>query len=570
MSDETRLRGPMGMEEARRYASEPGQAEALVENHPSVAASRLRAAGEETLRLLAQTTELRRQLAAQQAGNYARNLALDALGYVWCSGGCETGVRRYGARRPLTEAVVREAVRNTERLVCWWNNSGARALAPVVTFAGPDRWRAGVEGGLSAPSPEEALDDALDRAEAEVVRLRTLRVRRTVPPTDAEVAVHLARGGSWGFSFETEKGLEIVLAFEGSPPHRYWQGHPCRAWWPLDAARLPCAWPDPAGITPESAEGALMRALAAMEGRREAPSDAEAAALRAVGGWWLVLAMGRNVEFTMRAREGEQVTEARQRVADLGVDARWLAFDRLGRVVEVPRVGPEIESQPAPGSQSEASATWFLTLLAPSLPGEDGGWRLRFGGASASPEVLEDALRTNAGDVWDNRFSYAVIERPLGVLALPGDPAVEQRWWRMHCPTGFYDRHVTAEPTTPPPGFVEQAMIGEHLLASVLELQSRPSAEKARLRVRLEGRTQPPSDAEIDAHAAAGGAWLVRQWAPARQCDWTRMFQTPQIVREARDDGGPQRWWATGPTGELGDWPVPPATAGVTDDPSAR
>jgi len=42
-------------------------------------------------------------------------------------------------------------------------------------------------------------------------------------------------------------------------------------------------------------------------------------------------------------------------------------------------------------------------------------------------------------------------------------------------------------------------------LAAALDL----AADRDALRAILEGRTTPPTDAEIDAHAATGGAWLV-------------------------------------------------------------
>ena len=49
-----------------------------------------------------------------------RNLELDALHYVWCSGGCPGGVHGYTDSRPVTEKLVQEAERNTRRLREWW------------------------------------------------------------------------------------------------------------------------------------------------------------------------------------------------------------------------------------------------------------------------------------------------------------------------------------------------------------------------------------------------------------------------------------------------------------------
>jgi hypothetical protein len=51
-----------------------------------------------------------------------KNLALDALHYVWCSGGCPGGVHRFGEHPPLTQEIVDEAKRNTLRLEQWWMN----------------------------------------------------------------------------------------------------------------------------------------------------------------------------------------------------------------------------------------------------------------------------------------------------------------------------------------------------------------------------------------------------------------------------------------------------------------
>ena len=43
-----------------------------------------------------------------------KNLWLDALGHVWCSGGCEGGMNRYGGGE-VTEEQVRYLERNAER-----------------------------------------------------------------------------------------------------------------------------------------------------------------------------------------------------------------------------------------------------------------------------------------------------------------------------------------------------------------------------------------------------------------------------------------------------------------------
>ena len=53
-----------------------------------------------------------------------RNRELDAMHYVWCSGGCIHGVHRYDGRGPaaIDELIVVAAERNTKRLRAWWEN----------------------------------------------------------------------------------------------------------------------------------------------------------------------------------------------------------------------------------------------------------------------------------------------------------------------------------------------------------------------------------------------------------------------------------------------------------------
>lgn len=51
--------------------------------------------------------------------NARRNRELDALHYVWCSGGCEEGTHRWTDGKP-DKSTVMEAIRNTCRLVSWF------------------------------------------------------------------------------------------------------------------------------------------------------------------------------------------------------------------------------------------------------------------------------------------------------------------------------------------------------------------------------------------------------------------------------------------------------------------
>lgn len=58
-----------------------------------------------------------------------KNLALDALHHVWCSGGCVTGAHRFVHVPPLpevTEELVHEAEVNVRRLRQWFDASRHR------------------------------------------------------------------------------------------------------------------------------------------------------------------------------------------------------------------------------------------------------------------------------------------------------------------------------------------------------------------------------------------------------------------------------------------------------------
>ena len=72
--------------------------------------------------------KLRRQkkdIRAMQESLEHKNKALDALHWVWCSGGCEGGVHRYTEEK-LTEEIVKIAEFNTERLRTWFDSKRYR------------------------------------------------------------------------------------------------------------------------------------------------------------------------------------------------------------------------------------------------------------------------------------------------------------------------------------------------------------------------------------------------------------------------------------------------------------
>lgn len=68
--------------------------------------------------------ELRRQVTVKDQALFERNKQLDAMGWVWCSGGCAKGVYRYEGRKPeeLTEEVMGIIRKNMARLEAWYAN----------------------------------------------------------------------------------------------------------------------------------------------------------------------------------------------------------------------------------------------------------------------------------------------------------------------------------------------------------------------------------------------------------------------------------------------------------------
>jgi regulator of replication initiation timing len=91
--------------------------------HPDGAAS-LTALREELDALKRKHRNLQAQVEGLNRTNRKLRVENDALHYVWCSGGCDPGVHRLDGRGPeaVTEEVVREAIRNTDRLIAWFRN----------------------------------------------------------------------------------------------------------------------------------------------------------------------------------------------------------------------------------------------------------------------------------------------------------------------------------------------------------------------------------------------------------------------------------------------------------------
>lgn len=87
-----------------------------------------RAQAQEELAMCKQSREkLRDELVKQQANNHQRNLELDALHLVWCSGGCAEGVHRFGGSpQDVTLEVVKTVEAQAQRLRQWYENAHAR------------------------------------------------------------------------------------------------------------------------------------------------------------------------------------------------------------------------------------------------------------------------------------------------------------------------------------------------------------------------------------------------------------------------------------------------------------
>lgn len=146
-------------------------------------------------------TKVQRQaeaLSTAQAAAERRNIELDALHYVWCDGGCESGVHRYGEHPPLTKEIVEAAQKYVQRLTRWWNNSEFRAL-PIE-----------------------------DRMSYHAIKTKYLERLRTHRELD-----HLTQGVGWENNGET-RGCAVGCTLEAYDHARY----PIELGIPEDLARL--------------------------------------------------------------------------------------------------------------------------------------------------------------------------------------------------------------------------------------------------------------------------------------------------------------------------------------------
>jgi hypothetical protein len=83
-----------------------------VVNHPVV---NIPDAESEILYLRDRVKTLKKEIRIKDECLHEKNVALDAMHWVWCDGSCETGVHRF-TEDDLTEEIVKKAERNTARL----------------------------------------------------------------------------------------------------------------------------------------------------------------------------------------------------------------------------------------------------------------------------------------------------------------------------------------------------------------------------------------------------------------------------------------------------------------------
>lgn len=72
---------------------------------------------------LLEVRRLRAEVRHLQEVLHRKNVALDALHWVWCDGGCAGGVHRWSDNTELSEDLVLTAERNTARMRRWLNNT---------------------------------------------------------------------------------------------------------------------------------------------------------------------------------------------------------------------------------------------------------------------------------------------------------------------------------------------------------------------------------------------------------------------------------------------------------------
>ena len=127
-----------------------------------------------------------------------KNRELDALHYVWCSGGCDGGVHRY-SEKELTAEIVASAVRNTDRLVQWWVNYAGRKQYGPGGYKGD---REGLEAAWNTASEKVTTCQIADlRADNERLKAELAALRKAVIQADRHAAMCRVWGGVKGWQY---------------------------------------------------------------------------------------------------------------------------------------------------------------------------------------------------------------------------------------------------------------------------------------------------------------------------------------------------------------------------------
>ena len=81
---------------------------------------------------------LRREITFLKDCLHDKNVTLSALHYVWCSGGCVSGMNELHGE--VTEKLVLAAEYNTKRLRTWWENKKFKERWKLMSQEERDEW----------------------------------------------------------------------------------------------------------------------------------------------------------------------------------------------------------------------------------------------------------------------------------------------------------------------------------------------------------------------------------------------------------------------------------------------
>jgi len=89
--------------------------------------------------------KLGKRILEMQEEAHRKNIALDAMWWVWCDGGCSCGTARYSDKE-LTEEVVQTAEHNVKRLRTWFNNKQFRNKWKTMSESEREAWMLNARG----------------------------------------------------------------------------------------------------------------------------------------------------------------------------------------------------------------------------------------------------------------------------------------------------------------------------------------------------------------------------------------------------------------------------------------